>query len=211
MCPYKIFDQEMTKEKFAKNKKLKSEISRRKKEIIEELEQKIVEVSDCDFDANSTSIFLTSSGYVYKESNEYGSYNYDVELIGYIDSTKIDDFMNYLLDDEKILKRKNISFRKMSGICDYNILISFYYKNKEHSVPDDIFCSNSKISKYNEGSLSSRIERKLYDLVKKTDNLDDYKKRVELRKELGQIDRFLDTYDDEEKNEIPDFLKIKLE
>ena len=44
-----------------------------------------------------------------------------------------------------------------------------------------IFCQIVRISKYNEGSLSSKLKEKLYDLVKRTDNLDDYKK-VELKK-----------------------------
>jgi DNA-binding Lrp family transcriptional regulator len=201
----------MTKEKFANNKKLKTEINERRKEILEELEQKIIEVSDCDFDGNSTCIFLTNNGYVYKEYNKYGSYNYDIELVGYIDSKKIDELMRYLLADEKILKRKNTSFRKMSGICDYNVLISFYFKNKEHSIPDDIFCSNNHVSTYSEGCLSSRIESKLLELVQNSADHSDYLKREELRKELKQIDIFLEKYGEEKEFEIPDFLKRKSE
>ena len=41
-----------------------------------------------------------------RSQNEHGSYNYDVELIGYIDSTKIDDFMKLSIRWWKNFKEK---------------------------------------------------------------------------------------------------------
>jgi hypothetical protein len=113
--------------------------------------------------------------------------------------------MNYLLDDEKILERKNISLTEMSGICDYNVLISFYSKDNIHSVPDDIFCSNPKISKYRKGCLSSRIIDKLYDLSDDTSDTASCQRREEIKDELLQIKKFFVKYS-EEDDDIPLFL-----
>ena len=153
-----------------------------------------------------TFVLLTDTGYIYREYIEYSSYNYDIELIGHMDSMVIKGFISYLLDDEKILERKNISLKKMAGICDYNVLISFCYDDKEYDIPDDIFCSNNKVSKYNDDCLSSRIKSKLFELAQKTEDFNDYLKRKELRRELKQIDKFLEMYGDNE-SDIPDFLK----
>ncbi|MDD2435766.1 MAG: hypothetical protein PHO63_05920 [Bacilli bacterium] len=204
----KIFDPEMTKEKFVCDKKLKNAIYKRQEEILEKLGKLgkvIFSISNIDFNLNYYRLFLTNDGYIYQEFEKCQSYSYELELVGYLEPIKINNFIKYLLEEEKVLKREPNN----ETIYDANLSITLIYNDKMYNILDDIFCSNPNISKYRDGVLSSRIKNRLYKLGSKTDNIADYKQRLELMRELRQLDNFLDTYDD--RWEIPDFLKAKSE
>lgn len=207
MNSYKVFDQEMTKEKFAKDKVLQKEIKERQKEIFNKLDNIVISVLGCDFNTNSSTHFLTEDGYFYKEEHNSNSYDYNLQLIGYLNPINMEKIMSYLLEEEHILERKFISYEEM---FDYNVSIRFKYECLYYEIPDDELCSNNNISKYRETCFSSRVIDKLHELAENNGDLKDYQLRKELNKERGQIDKFLDMYG-EQNDEIPIFLKRSYE
>lgn len=195
-------DQEITKEKLINDKKLQEEIKTKREEISHKLSNKLIEISNCDFDGNSTSIFLTNEGYVYKESDCFADNKITIKIIGYIDPKGKKKFLKYLLEEEKVLERKDNNHI----IYDYNVSISFHYNNKSFIIPDDEVCANNNISKYSKGCLTSRIEDKLYRLAKTPTDLSDFTKRKKLNEEFKQINILVEIFN-EKKDEIPSFLR----
>lgn len=193
---------EMTKEQFNNDKNLQNELNSRRNELLEELNNTIIDVSDCDFNANSTSLYLTSDGYIYKEEEKFETGKFNLEIIGYMNQENINKFMIYLLEEENVLERKNNNHI----IYDYNVSITLNYNNNVFNIPDDMLCSNIKIFKYNKGFLSSRIIDKLYDLSKETTDLSPYHKRLKNKNELLHIRKIFEKYG-EEDDDIPLFLR----
>ena len=192
----------IAKKEINENSTYLNELHKRRDELNKMLGTNIIEIDSCDLDCNSYNLILTNDGYLYTEKKEYNSSISIIELLGYINPKKIDIFLKYVLEEEKILDRNTNFTIEEKLVFDENTVIYFNYNGKSYFLSDyySIRDSNHHISKF--------LEEKLISLAEIKNSSIRFSEIIMIKKEISEINTYLkENENDEDDCDLPDILR----